>query len=172
MNSDPNLTQGNEVWTQFEQRLRGQRLGPATDQRDTILYECGFAAGVAEAYKESSRRTIRWQAVGLAAAVLAAASLTFPFVSGKAGFTDRFGMSPRVQATPQSEETEMRSSENAWLKHLTHDRQVDVRSTRVLRVSSSLEEVMSAVTLGEQVEDGQTQLQSAPLRATDADLLL
>lgn len=172
MNSESNPPQADEALTQFEQQLRRHELGSGTNHRNSVLYECGYAAGAADEKKKSEQTTARWKAVGLAAAILCAVSLSFHFGSGVTDSNDRLGMSPRMQSTPQTEQTEMQSMEKAWRMHLTRERQVEVQNARILRASSSLAEAMNAPVADGQVEGGPTQSQSAPLRATDSNLLL
>jgi len=59
----------------FEHFLKQQRLGPPVNRSGELLYQCGYAAGLAAAQQQSKATTSRWRLVGLAAAAVACVSL-------------------------------------------------------------------------------------------------
>ena len=65
----------------FEQQLQRRSLGNGPCQRDSILYQCGYAAGVATTGNQTRLRIRRWNALGIAASLAACVSLTFHMIS-------------------------------------------------------------------------------------------
>ncbi len=59
----------------FEHFLKQQRLGPPVNRSGELLYQCGYAAGLAAAQQQTKATTSRWRLVGLAAAAVACVSL-------------------------------------------------------------------------------------------------
>lgn len=172
MNSETNPTPEDGALNQFEKQLRRQPLGPTAKQRDTIIYECGYEAGMAEASQQSRKATRRWQGISLAAAILAAVSLAFPFGSGTADRDNRLDISPRVSPPSSANPIAEGSANDAWLYHLANARRVETENARVLRTSSSLAEALSETTFDGGVEIGPESPQGSPLRATDSNLIL
>jgi len=55
----------------FEQFLQQQPLGKPSGHSGELLYQCGHAAGMATANRQSQATVKRWQTLGLAAATIA-----------------------------------------------------------------------------------------------------
>jgi hypothetical protein len=61
---------------EFEQHLRAHSLGDGPENRDDILYQCGFAAGVALLRKQQQSTASHWRTLSIAASLLATISLS------------------------------------------------------------------------------------------------
>ena len=69
------MSDGDDALDEFELRLRAQALGSRPKQRDEILYQCAYAAGIAASMKQRRAKVMRWQVVSAAASLLACVAL-------------------------------------------------------------------------------------------------
>ncbi len=77
-NSDQQPPEEDElILSEFAERLRCQSVGGRPSQRDRILYECGFAAGIAARQPQSIKKV--WPVTALVASLIACASLGTQF---------------------------------------------------------------------------------------------
>lgn len=78
----PSDQPNSDVFADFERQLQGRSLGPGPSNRSEILYQCGFAAGLASATQSLPTKqhiptaSLRWQQLSLAALVLLSISLS------------------------------------------------------------------------------------------------
>ncbi len=124
--------------SEFERRLRARSLGSRTHHRWDILYQCGYAAGVAETKKQTHRATVRWRLVGLAASVLACVSFSSHFFSIGDYPNGKLGMEKQVNPSlAGAEGTSSKLSSAAWIALLSVDRQADQQAMGILRASGT-----------------------------------
>lgn len=64
----------------FEKQLSEQTLGSLPDNRDEILYQCGYAAGRVANQRQQMRHLHRWRCIGIAASIVATFSLSAHFL--------------------------------------------------------------------------------------------
>lgn len=60
----------------FEKRLNEQTLGSLPENRDEILYQCGYAAGLVANQRQQMRHLHHWRCIGIAASIVATFSLS------------------------------------------------------------------------------------------------
>lgn len=173
MNNDLNQTEHNDELSPFEQRLRDQSLGPRPGHLGEIMYECGYAAGIAASQKKTRVATTRWQVVSLAASALACLSFSSHFFSLEGNRSDQFrnGNSGNA-AQQQSTDLEPHIAANAWVMHLTRDRQSDQRNAATLRATGAQKGPTSTGGLEDKLESIPFTAPDPPLRPSDFPLFL
>lgn len=88
----------------FEKQLSEQTLGSLPDNRDEILYQCGYAAGRVAIQRQQMRHLHRWRCIGIAASIVATFSLSAHFVkntTNKPGNSDIAGEQPKPCANAE-----------------------------------------------------------------------
>lgn len=88
----------------FEKRLSAQTLGTSPENRDEILYQCGYAAGCVANKKQQLRHLTRWRCIGIAASIVATFSLSVHFVTNstnKLGNSNIAGVQPKPSANAE-----------------------------------------------------------------------
>lgn len=73
-NMGPEFNRGD--FAEFERQLQAHSLGEGPENRDDILYQCGFAAGVALLRKQQQSTANHWRMLTIAASLLAIISLS------------------------------------------------------------------------------------------------
>jgi len=73
--NDQFMSDGNDTLDEFELRLSAQALGSSPKQRDAILYQCAYAAGIAASMTQRRAKVMRWQVVSAATSLLACVAL-------------------------------------------------------------------------------------------------
>jgi len=107
----------------FEHFLKEQRLGPPKNRSGELLYQCGYAAGLAAAQQQTNSATKRWRLVGLAAAAVACVSLGLNVLSISQMPSDE--SLARVDSAVESQTTETPSSHDdkrGWESFLAQQR--------------------------------------------------
>ena len=156
----------------FEQQLRERSLGSGPHQRDRLMYQCGYSAGVAATRKQSQLTTTRWRLVGLAASVLACCSLSYQFLSNGDidGRTEVVNQSASNLSTPNRNISD-RASTMTWISQLSRDRRVDPQFKGILRASETVLTSMESEE-GAFAEPVGSDSSSSPLRPSDFPLFL
>ena len=173
MNNELNQPKNNDEWSPFEQRLRDQALCPQLGHLGEIMYECGYAAGVAASRKRTRVVTTRWQVVSLAASALACLSFSSHFFSTEVNRSDQFGKGNSGNAAEQkSTDPEPQIAGNAWVMHLTRDRQPDQRTAGTLRASWTPKDTTITGGLEDELESIPLTTPNPPLRPSDFPLFL
>ncbi len=129
-----------ERFSSFERMLGDRALGTGPQKRGELMYECGHAAGFAEARIKAGRATRRSRVTGLAASMIACASIVMQIRSFELN-------SPHQLAGKRPENTDpaevvkpiQMPAADDWLVQLTARRHTDSRNQNALRASSSLE---------------------------------
>ncbi len=126
-------------WDEFELQLRARPLGSSSPRREDLLYQCGYAAGVAASRKQRCATVLRWQAFSVAAALLACAALAANFLS------DDESTSSAKQAVLNKQDTReevkvidsanKQASDSIWVALLTGNRSVDAQRRGHLRTT-------------------------------------
>lgn len=173
MNNELNQPKNEGELSPFEQRLRDQSLGPRPGHLGEIMYECGYAAGVAASRRRTRVVTARWQVVSLAAIAIACLSFSTHFFSAEVNRSDQTGKrnSDNV-AQQQSTEVEPKVAANAWVMHLTRSRQPDERTAGTLRASETLNGAENSRELVDGLESVPFTAPNSPLRPSDFPLFL
>lgn len=173
MNNELNQPKNNDELSTFEQRLRHQSLGPRPGHLGEIMYECGYAAGVSASRKKTRVVTTRWQVVSLAASALACISFSSHFFSTEVNRADQLGKGNSGNAAQQQlTDLEPIITANAWVMHLTRDRQLDQRTSRTLRASGTPKGTTSTGVLEDDLESIPFTAPNPPLRPSDFPLFL
>lgn len=92
---------------EFAQKLRLEPLGGGPVRRDRVLYECGYAAGLAAGTKKLRANKILWQSATIEATLLGCLSLVTHFypvrsTANHVGFVRSETIAPR-QSNPLAE---------------------------------------------------------------------
>ncbi len=173
MNNELNQPKNNDELSPFEQRLRDQSLGPRPSHVGEIMYECGYAAGVAASRKRTRVVTTRWQVVSLAASALACLSFSSHFFSTAVNRSDQLGKGNSGNpAQKQSADLEPKIAANAWGMHLTRGRHSDQPSAGTLRASGTPKDTASAGGVEDTLELIPFTAPNPPLRPSDFPLFL
>lgn len=126
-------------WDEFELQLRAQPLGSSSPRRDDLLYQCGYAAGVAASRKQRHATVLRWQAFSAAAALLACAALAANFLSDDESTSNAKQAVLEKQDTREANEATGSANKQAakpvWVALLTEDRSVDAQRRGHLRTT-------------------------------------
>lgn len=133
----------------FEHFLKQQRLGPPVNRSGELLYQCGYAAGLAAALQQTNAATKRWRLVGLAAAAVACVSLglnVFPvsptprnesIAQADSHFDFKLDSPDDSQAAETASQPGLRNGERLWESFLAPQRpQVQQEAASTLRASS------------------------------------
>lgn len=99
----------------FEMELRNRSLGRGPADRDQIMYQCGYAAGLASAAKQPARTIAQWRLIGAVASVLAVASLASHLVSVPTIVPSK----PVAEVTERTSDTASQLTSSVWLTALT-----------------------------------------------------
>lgn len=173
MNNELNQPKNNDELSPFEQRLRDQSLGPRPSHLGEIMYECGYAAGVAASRKRTRVVTTRWQVVSLAASALACLSFSSHFFSTELDRIDQLGKgSSGNAAQQQSADLEPKIAANTWVMHLTRDRHSDQQTVGTLQASGTPKVTSSTGGLEDKLEPIPFTAPNPPLRPSDFPLFL
>lgn len=129
-----------DQFRQFERQLRDRSFGSGPRQRDQLLYQCGYAAGVASKKNELGRATGRWRAIGIAASMLACVSLFVQLRSFETDDSSHAGME-RSETPSQAEagKTKQTAVSDHWFTKLTEEHQADRHDLGTLRASGSMQ---------------------------------
>jgi hypothetical protein len=129
-----------EQFSPFERMLRDHSLAAGPQKRGELFYECGYAAGVAEAKKRLERATRRWRVVGVAASVLACASFVIQLRSFESNNSNQVVVERPVNADQaEAVTTNHKAAADDWLTLLTMERRTVGDDRDVLRASSSMQ---------------------------------
>ncbi len=129
----------------FEHFLKQQRLGSPVNRSGELLYQCGYAAGLAAARQQTKAMTSRWRLVGLAASAVACVSLGLNVLSmsqmpGDESLAQsdlQLDLPDDLQATETASAPGSRSGERLWENLLTQQRPlVQEPGAMTLRASS------------------------------------
>lgn len=173
MTSEMNQPKNEDELSPFEQRLRDQSLGPRPGNLGEIMYECGYAAGVTASRKITRVVTTRWQVVSLAASALACLSFSSHFFPAEVNRSDQLGKGNSDNAAQQqSTDVEPNVAANAWVMHLTRDRQSDQLTAGTLRASETLKGTANTGGLEDELESIPFTSPNPPLRPSDFPLFL
>ncbi len=173
MNNELNQPENNDALSPFEQRLRDQSLGPRPSHLGEIMYECGYAAGVAASQKKTRVVTTRWQVVSLAASALACLSFSSHFFSTAVNRSDQLGKGNSGNAAQQQPtDLEPKTATNAWVMHLTRDRHSDQRTAGTLRELETLKGAANTDGLEDELEAIPFTAPNPSLRPSDFPLFL
>lgn len=173
MNNELNQPEKNVELSPFEQGLRNQSLGPRPSHLGEIMYECGYAAGVAASRKRTRVVTTQWQVVSLAASALACLSFSSHFFSTEVDRIDQLGKgSSGNAAQQQSTDLEPKIAANAWVLHLTRDRHSDQRTAGTLRELETLKGTENTGGLEDELEAIPFTAPNPSLRPSDFPLFL
>ena len=138
-NNDPG-DELDERFSPFESMLRDHSLGAGPQKRGELLYECGYAAGVAEAKKQLERTTRRWRVVGLAASVVACGSLVLQLRSFESNNSNQVVVERPVNPDQgEAVPTKHNAASDHWLAQLAMERRTVGQDRDVLRASSSMQ---------------------------------
>lgn len=88
----------------FEKQLSEQSLGTSSENRDEILYQCGYAVGSVANQKQQLRHLKLWRCIGIAASIVATFSLSAHFVTNttnKPGNSDIADVQPKPSANAE-----------------------------------------------------------------------
>ena len=129
-----------ERFSPFERMLRDHSLGAGPQKRGELFYECGYAAGVAEAKKQLERATRRWRVVGLAASVVACGSFVLQLRSFESDKSNQVVVErPDNAEQAEAVTTKHKAAADDWLAQLTMERRTVGDDRNVLRASSSMQ---------------------------------
>lgn len=129
-----------ERFSPFEKMLGDRSFGPGPQNRGEVMYECGHAAGFTEARKQHGRATRRWRVTGLAASVIACASIVMQIRSFESNSPDQ----PAAERPVNTDSAEVAMpiqmpASDDWLVQLTTKSHSDDQNQNALRASSSIE---------------------------------
>lgn len=173
MNDETIQPENNDVLTKFEQRMRSQSLGPGPTRRAELMYECGYAAGAAASRNKAQRLTTRWRVFSMVASVLACVSLSSHFFSTDFNDIEQFSMDEQVKPSQQHPiETSPEPTPNAWIMHLTRERQSDQQTVGTLRFSEATQNIAKPDSPDDTSSPFPFSTQNTPLRPTDFTLFL
>ncbi len=133
-----------EQFSPFEKMLGNRPLGAGPQKSGQLMYECGHAAGIAEARKQLARTTRRWRVTGLAASMIACASIVMQIRSFDSNGADRLVAEQPLKAGPAQDPADVvKPAHNAashdWLAQLTTNNHTEGQNSGTLRASSSIE---------------------------------
>lgn len=89
----------------FEKQLSEQTIGTSPENRDDILYQCGYAAGRITNRRQQMRHLNRWRCIGIAASIVATISLSAHFTmntKNQPGSSDIAGSQSKPTANAKS----------------------------------------------------------------------
>lgn len=120
----------------FERHLSDRSLGSGPRKRDELFYQCGYAAGVAEAKCQYGRATVRWRVFGIAASVLACVSLFAHFNLSETSNSRHAGIE-RTESNQPSNSVNSYASQTMdhLLARLTENRRTDDQERSTLRAT-------------------------------------
>ncbi len=134
-------------WDEFELQLRKRSLGGAPPRRDEILFQCGYAAGVAATNQQLIQGVQRWRVLGLVASLLACASMATQLFSIESASTqpEAANQSLAIVQPNSSEPIEpietmppvLPPASESWITRLTQQRQGDGRRNTILRANAT-----------------------------------
>lgn len=114
----------------FEQQLRQHSLGGGPAKRDTILFQCGYAAGAAAMQKLNRLQIRRWKAVGIAASLAACVLLTLHTTIGL-----NEGKQPMERESMAQETTG--DPFNSWVELLVNAQEVSPQNNQRLTTAGN-----------------------------------
>jgi len=162
-----------DAFTNFERMLQSRFLGPAPTNRDGLIYECGYNAGVSATKNKIQQTATRWRAVGLAASVLTCVSLSFHYVSFGVNPNGKLGMDKQVNRDRQQESDSIpKPNTVAWITRLARDRQADPQTSGILRASGTTLTLTKPEGMKLKPDPAPAGTQNTPLRPTDYPLFL
>jgi hypothetical protein len=121
--------------SEFELELGQQSLGSGPRHVGGVMYQCGYAAGVAEAKKQTHRTTTRYRFFALAASIFASVLLTSHFLSLHGDRNRQMGMDQQPTSLPPANE-EIRA-QDAWITLLTREHESNQHTTGILRATDA-----------------------------------
>jgi hypothetical protein len=89
----------------FEKHLSEQAIGTSPENRDEILYQCGYAAASVANKKQQLRHLKLWRCIGIAASIVATFSLSSHYIMNtmnKPGSSDIAVEQPKPSISTQS----------------------------------------------------------------------
>lgn len=125
-------------WDEFELQLRARPLGSSSPRRDDLLYQCGYAAGVAASREQGRNSVLRWQALSVAAALLACTAFAANFLPDESKSNAKQVVLNKQDTRGASEATgsaSKQASDSVWVALLTEDRSVDSQRRGQLRTT-------------------------------------
>lgn len=125
-------------WDEFELQLRARPLGSSSPRRDDLLYQCGYAAGVAASREQGRNSVLRWQALSVAAALLACTAFAANFLPDESKSNAKRVVLNKQVTRGASEATgsaSKQASDSVWGALLTENRSVDVQRRGHLRTT-------------------------------------
>jgi|GEM_PF-1089199 len=125
--NDQFMSDGNDTLDEFELRLRAQALGSSPKQRDEILYQCAYAAGIAASMKQRRARVMQWQVVSAAASLLACVALASHYLPHESINDARQTVQTVLhsEGTHQLNALDSEQTSNFFIALLTKDRSAD-----------------------------------------------
>lgn len=137
MNNEANKNEySQDPWDEFAQTLRDRTLGPPPSHRGVLLYQCGYAAGSANASRKLQRTTVRLQFVGVAASIIACLAIVSHFLPKNSWGSTQSDVSEVVSTPPVTDQNANRESVwDAWIDRQTTDVVEGPQPTGVLRAS-------------------------------------
>ena len=133
-----------EQFSSFEKMLANRPLGAGRQKCGDLMYECGYAAGVAESRKQLALTTRRWRVTGFAASMIACASIVMQLRSFDSNGPDQLMVEQPLKASPAEDPAEVitpahNAASHDWLAQLTTNNPTNGQNNGVLRASSSME---------------------------------
>lgn len=119
----------------FEQSLQARSIGAPADHKGVLMYQCGYAAGIAVSKKRSAKTATRWRVVGVAASMIASLSLVSHFLPFKVRMDDPIGMEVPVQKGPAVVQSNDKNESNSWVMRLTRNQPTGHQRSETLRAS-------------------------------------
>jgi hypothetical protein len=169
MNPETNRPEENEELLSLESKLRKRSLGSGPTNRNKLMYECGYAAGAADASRKLRQAKSQWRLVGIAASFVACLSLFSSIKFDESGGESRLGNRTKSLAN-ESRSTE--SSSNTWILHLTKDRQREQQADHTLRASEDSIEFTNSVKPSSGIKSIPSEGNNNTLRPKDFPLFL
>ena len=108
----------------FERELRNRSLGRGPADRDQVMYQCGYAAGLASAAKQPTKKIAQWRLLSAAASILAIASLASHFVLVPTDPPSK----PVAEVTPRASDSAPQAKSDVWLTALTRGPATNTRA--------------------------------------------
>jgi len=159
--NDQFMSDGDDALDEFELQLSAQALGSSPKQRDAILYQCAYAAGIAASMKQRRAKVMRWQVVSAAASLLACVALASHYLPHES-INDARQTVLHSEGKQQRNAMNSEQTSNFFIALLTKDRSADsqrrgsARTTGMNPNDLEVDELEGAIVPASQDSNGTT----------------